>query len=152
MEIFGWYFWKIISVPCARSMLWQGKCWARYLVTQLSCDGLSAPRLCQTSKNLPKIRLKNLWNWRVILVPATIWQVLNMKCMEWPETEAFWIYRNFVKSFHVNLFLAGFTHLRPMCSSVCWGCSCLGYWVCARANRWSHASAGQCTPVLVSRP
>ena len=44
-------------------------------------------------KNPPKIRLKNSWNWRVILLPATIWQILNMKCREWPETETVWMCR-----------------------------------------------------------
>ena len=74
-------------------------------------------------KNLPKFRLKNSWNWRIILVPATIWQVLNLTCTEWPETEASSICRNlhekFVKSLHdVNLFLEGFSHLKPTCIMV----------------------------------
>ena len=33
---------------------------------------------------------KNSWNWRVILVPATVWQILNV--IQWPETEIKWIF------------------------------------------------------------
>ena len=39
---------------------------------------------------LAKTRQKldwELWNWHVILMPATIWQILNMKWIQWPETE-----------------------------------------------------------------
>ena len=28
-------------------------------------------------KNPPKIRLENLWNWRITLVPATVWQIFE---------------------------------------------------------------------------
>ena len=37
---------------------------------------------------------KNSWNWRFILVPVTIWQILNMLCIKQLETEATWICRN----------------------------------------------------------
>ena len=30
---------------------------------------------------------KNTWNKQVIIVPVTIWQILNIKCVQWPETE-----------------------------------------------------------------
>ena len=34
-------------------------------------------------KTPQKLDLKKSWNWQIILVPATIWQILNV----WPETE-----------------------------------------------------------------
>ena len=37
---------------------------------------------------------KNPWNQRIILVPATVWQILNVKCRQ-PETEVMWCCRNF---------------------------------------------------------
>ena len=44
------------------------------------------------SQNPVKIWFKNSWNWLIIHAPATIWQVLNMKCTIWPETEVMWIH------------------------------------------------------------
>ena len=38
--------------------------------------------LGQITKTRQKIHSKNSWNWVVILVSATIWQVLNVKCIE----------------------------------------------------------------------
>ena len=35
--------------------------------------------------------LKNSWNWLVLIVSAKAWQILNMKCTQWPETEIIWI-------------------------------------------------------------
>ena len=43
-------------------------------------------------KNPPKIEFKNSWNWRIILVPATIWQILNVKHKQ-SETEVMRIFR-----------------------------------------------------------
>ena len=37
------------------------------------------------SKNPPKMGFKNLWNWLVILVTASIWQLLNIRLVQWPE-------------------------------------------------------------------
>ena len=65
------------------------------------------------SKSPPKNWLKKKsWNWRIMLLPATI---LNMKGMQKPEMEIKWICWNLfgekiVKSHHVNLFLAGFSY------------------------------------------
>ena len=42
-----------------------------------------------------KLDSKNSWNWCSIFVPATIWQVLNLKRMHWPETKAVSICWNF---------------------------------------------------------
>ena len=39
----------------------------------------------------PEIRLKNSWNWQIILVPATIWQIFNVKQRQSTETELIWI-------------------------------------------------------------
>ena len=44
---------------------------------------------------------KNLWNWLVMLIPATVWQILKMKRMWFPETE---------------ISLADFSPLEPQCS------------------------------------
>ena len=45
------------------------------------------------NKNPPKIRFKqNSWNWQVTVMPATVWQILNMKGMQWPEI--LWSCRN----------------------------------------------------------
>ena len=70
-------------------------------------------------KNPPKIRLKNC-EIDGSYFPATIWQVLNMKCAEWPETEASWKCRNFLEKIREitvgKIFLAGFSHLEPLCS------------------------------------
>ena len=39
------------------------------------------------SKNPPKIGiLKISWNWLITLMPAAVWQILNMKHMQWPKT------------------------------------------------------------------
>ena len=69
-------------------------------------------------KNTPKIE-KNSWNGTVILGPE-VWQVFNMR--QRPETEIKWICWNFLWSFEkhvklhqVNLFLVGFSDLKPQC-------------------------------------
>ena len=66
-------------------------------------------------KTLSKIWFKNSWNWLIILVPATIWQVLNMKCTLWPETEVMWICRNFFWKNSWNHF--GQTYFRRVLTS-----------------------------------
>ena len=53
------------------------------------CSGGGA-QLGQEAKSRQKF--KNLWNWLVILMQATVWQVFNMKCIHWSETEILWIY------------------------------------------------------------
>ena len=67
-------------------------------------------------KNLPKIASeKKSWNWLVILVPATVWQILNIKCV-WNDgkrklRESFeTCLEKFVKSHQVYLISAGFGH------------------------------------------
>ena len=45
-----------------------------------------ATQLGQIAKTRQKWDSKNSWNWRIILAPATIWQVLNLK-IKHPETE-----------------------------------------------------------------
>ena len=39
---------------------------------------------------------KTRWNRQIIVVPATVWQVLSTKCVQWPETEIYsqWIERS----------------------------------------------------------
>ena len=41
--------------------------------------------LCDKTKT--PFRLKNSWNRQI--KPATVWQVLNVKCVQWPETEIY---------------------------------------------------------------
>ena len=36
-------------------------------------------------------RFLESWNWLITFIPATVWQILNMKCVQWPETEIVWI-------------------------------------------------------------
>ena len=95
-------------------------------VSQLCCRLSNQPARPSTArlncKNPPKIRFKNSWNWWIILVSATIWQVFDVKYTEWPETEAIWICKNlnekkFMKSHHVNLFLAGFSSFKLVCGA-----------------------------------
>ena len=43
---------------------------------------LVAAHLGQIAKTRQKLHSKNSWNWVVILVSATIWQVLNVKCIK----------------------------------------------------------------------
>ena len=38
---------------------------------------LHRPLFGPNVKNPPKIRLENLWNWRITLVPATVWQIFE---------------------------------------------------------------------------
>ena len=42
---------------------------------------------CLCDKIKTPFRLKNSWNRQIMLARA--WQVLNMKCMQWPETEIY---------------------------------------------------------------
>ena len=49
---------------------------------------LSASQLGQLEKTRQKLGLKNSWKWRFLLVPATVWQILNMKRTQRLETEA----------------------------------------------------------------
>jgi len=62
-------------------------------------------------KNPPKTRFKNLWNWLIVLVPATVWQILNVKLRQ-PETEVMRISWNHLGRAYV---LAEFWHLEPLC-------------------------------------
>ena len=55
-----------------------------------ACWGTVGPNV----KNPPKIRLKNSWNWRIVLVPATIWQTLKVKRAQRLKTEVMQIFQN----------------------------------------------------------
>ena len=35
-----------------------------------------------------------------LLVPVTIWQILSIKCVQWPETEIMWIFSFFFRPGH----------------------------------------------------
>ena len=56
---------------------------------------------CHCDKTKTPFRLKNSWNRQITFMPATVWQVLNMKCVQWPETEIYpqWIEK---KSFNMK--------------------------------------------------
>ena len=71
-------------------------------------------------KNPPKT-IKNLGNWQIILMPATVWQILNMNCMqrklcEFAET----CLKKIVKSIQTILFSANFSHSEPLSVSAEW--------------------------------
>ena len=52
-------------------------------------------------------------------MPAKVWQVLNMKCMQWPETEIKLIWFAWKNSWNhtkeIYLFWEGFSYLEPLC-------------------------------------
>ena len=106
-------------------------------------------------RNPPKIRLKNSWNWLVIVTPATVSQILNMK----PSNHRKWIWcksadicqEKFVKARQVNLFFGGF---QPFGTTVCL-CSLLtaDYCVSRRpstlfAHFWNLSSSGRPKPAI----
>ena len=65
---------------------------SRWLIDQSKCYvaklqvGLKRP-----AKNWDSNNLLNQW---VTLVPASIWRILNIKCVQWPEKEIIWIFWN----------------------------------------------------------
>ena len=55
----------------------------------------------------------------IVLVPGTVWQILNVKCRQ-PETEVMWICRNFhgkTREIATSelIFVADFSNLEPKC-------------------------------------
>ena len=60
----------------------------------LRLNAAGRPTVVQNRKNAPKITLENSWNRLVILKLSTVWQILNLRRMPWPETEIMWIYWN----------------------------------------------------------
>ena len=63
-------------------------------------------------KNPPEIKLKkNLENWLIILISATIWQ--NRKRKSW---KLLWKIREITLKLKLNIFLAGFCHMEPLCA------------------------------------
>ena len=76
-----------------------------------------------SSKNPPKIKFRKfvkLTHYLVILMPATLWQILNMKCMQWPETLIKWIWWNLLEKTREitssELIFGGFPRLKPLCT------------------------------------
>ena len=93
---------KILSTPFGGSArctaVWQAATTAtrpaylrRRSVPMLGLRHIVGPNI----KNPPNIRMKISWNWRIILMPATIWQVLKVKRTQRPETEVRLICWNF---------------------------------------------------------
>ena len=68
----------------------------------------------QITKTRQKLFEKIFWNWMVTFVLATIWQLLKMQCVQSPETEIMQICWNNIRW---TYFLAGFSHLKPLCGS-----------------------------------
>ena len=50
------------------------------------------PKFGLNVKNPPKIRLKNSWNWRTVLIPATILQLFSVKLIrgKWKYMSIWW--------------------------------------------------------------
>ena len=85
------------------------------------------PLLCCTvvsnDKNPPEIKIKNWVIWLIILMHSTVWKVLDLQ-MQSQETiimQICWnLLEKIVKSHcQVNLFLADFSSLEPLCSTKC---------------------------------
>ena len=76
-------------------------------------------QLGQLSKTRQKLDWRNSSNWRIIVVTATIWQILDMQSMQWPETEIMWICRNFlVKTREITYFQRIVAFLESLCCSL----------------------------------
>ena len=80
----------------------------------------AATQLGQQAKSRQKLNQKNSWNWLVILMLTTVWQIFN-KQTQWPETEIMRICWNFLGKNSWNhimsiLFLAGLVYLEPLCA------------------------------------
>ena len=76
-------------------------------------------QLGQIAKTRQKLYWKNSWNWVLIIVSATIWQVLNVKCIKTGNENNVNQLKIALKNSwnQVILFLAYFTHLKPQCFS-----------------------------------
>ena len=87
----GW--WRY-PAPGAHSLCCPRKtecCWNRdSVVPRRHFEGLKRP---------PRIRLKDSLNWLILIIPAMVWQVLKMRCIEWPDTEMMWIYKKNARHF-----------------------------------------------------
>ena len=100
--------WQILNM---KHMQWPKTCWN--LPEKKSWNHIKWTYFWLSSKSEPKNWLKKKsWNWRIILMPATI---LNMKGVQKPEMEIKWIcwnlfWEKLVKSHQVNLFLAVFSY------------------------------------------
>ena len=79
-------------------------------------DG-GSPQWFQMAKNQPKTRFKILWNWLITLKYVCkfwIWSACNDRKRKLFESAESCL-KIFVKSHQVNLFLACFSHLEPLC-------------------------------------
>ena len=64
------------------------------IVEQQKKSSLAGAQLGQLEKTRQNKGLENSWNWHILFVPEIIWQIWNMQCTPWPETEATRICRN----------------------------------------------------------
>ena len=105
------YVWKIREIDGSYLCLQQfDKFW------MWSAHNDRKRKLCETEINL---FLENSWNWRIILVAATIWQVLNLESTEWSETKIVWTWDKFDLENSWNnikwtFFLADFSYLESL--------------------------------------
>ena len=97
-------------------------------------------QLSQTSKTRQKWDSKSSWNWRVILVPATIWQVLNMKTTQRPEMEVMsmptLVRKNSWNHFEGTYFWRVFSHLELLCLALYQACSVSQFQVSTWSADW----------------
>ena len=73
------------------------------------------------NRKTPPKTIKNLENWLIILMHATVWHILNMNCMQrkWCEFAATCL-KKIVKSIQAILFSADFSHSEPLSVSAEW--------------------------------
>ena len=73
-----------LQMGVVKSWNWNGAICHVYVWRSLARNGwrgaLSRRTVGANSKNPPKINFKKLWDWMVILVLATVWQILKVKC------------------------------------------------------------------------
>ena len=95
---YGTYLHTCYSTHAVNDRLGFGIFLARRLDISCLCHTVRVSR-----KNMPKNKIKeNPWNWLIIAVPATIWQILNIKYVQWPVMEGKWSIRNFSDEILLN--------------------------------------------------
>ena len=96
MRFPGSYFmWSFFVFLSNNPRIWDLKSLTTaHLIRYAADPELPDTQMDQTSKTRQKCDWKNSWNSLIILVPVTIWQILNLKEIQLLEMEVMWIYRN----------------------------------------------------------